>query len=95
MQKPDNCPDIVYNMMKDCWERNPDNRPSFLDICERLLPGASSQFHANSFYLSSQGAEAVANQAAQRHAAEEADISTPLTNNGGTSPDQSTNQSII
>lgn len=82
MPKPENCPDIVYDLMKECWSRNPDHRPSFIDICERLLPEATEKFRSNAFYLSSQGAEAIANQQAQRQALEEAEHLTPLTNNG-------------
>ena len=81
MQKPDDCPDRLYELMNECWSRNPDHRPSFLDLCERLLPEATEEFRANAFYTSSQGAEAVANQSAQRQAQEEAEHATPL--NGG------------
>jgi Protein tyrosine and serine/threonine kinase len=84
MLKPENCPDILYDMMKDCWQRNPEQRPSFLDICERLLPHATELFIQTAFYTSSQGAEAVATQAALRQAQEEADLATPLTTNGKT-----------
>ena len=82
MLKPENCPDILYDLMKDCWQRNPEQRPSFLDLCERLLPQATEQFLLAAFYTSSQGAEAVATQAALRQAQEEADLATPLTTNG-------------
>jgi hypothetical protein len=82
MLKPENCPDILYDMMKDCWQRSPEQRPSFLDLCERLLPQATELFLQTAFYTSSQGAEAVSTQAALRQAQEEADLSTPLTTNG-------------
>jgi len=29
MPPPDNCPDALYNIMLSCWERKPDNRPTF------------------------------------------------------------------
>jgi len=88
MQKPDDCPDILYDMMKECWARNPDNRPSFIDLCEKLLPEASENFLSNAFYLSSQGSEAVANQNSQRLALEEAQQDhTPLNTNPGMNSD--------
>lgn len=82
MLRPENCPDILYDMMKDCWQRSPEQRPSFLDLCERLLPQATELFLQNAFYTSSQGSEAVATQTALRQAQEEADLATPLTTNG-------------
>ncbi|XP_065657698.1 uncharacterized protein LOC136082409 [Hydra vulgaris] len=32
LQKPDNCSDVVYTLMLKCWETNPDDRPSFMEI---------------------------------------------------------------
>ncbi|XP_042238644.1 tyrosine-protein kinase SRK3-like isoform X2 [Homarus americanus] len=31
-RQPPKCPDMVYTVMKDCWEWNPFNRPSFKDL---------------------------------------------------------------
>lgn len=36
LEKPDTCPDDVYDLMKDCWILNPDNRPQFQTIFERM-----------------------------------------------------------
>ncbi|XP_073237928.1 tyrosine kinase receptor Cad96Ca-like [Porites lutea] len=36
MEKPDLCPDDLYSLMKDCWKQNPDERPSFPELVERL-----------------------------------------------------------
>ena len=85
MPRPDNCPDRLYDMMRDCWQRNADQRPSFLDLCERLLSAGNAHYQSNSFYLSSQGEEAVANQRAQRNQEDSAIAhnTTPLTTNGG------------
>nr|XP_047123959.1 uncharacterized protein LOC101239033 isoform X4 [Hydra vulgaris] len=32
LPKPDNCSDAVYTLMLKCWETNPDDRPSFMEI---------------------------------------------------------------
>ncbi|KAJ7358888.1 hypothetical protein OS493_020726 [Desmophyllum pertusum] len=36
MEKPDTCNDELYNMMTDCWKENPEGRPTFTQIRERL-----------------------------------------------------------
>ena len=32
MDKPDLCPDEFYEIMKQCWQRNPDDRPLFSQL---------------------------------------------------------------
>ena len=32
MTKPINCPSNIYNLMRKCWEHNPNDRPSFKEI---------------------------------------------------------------
>ncbi|KAK3755760.1 hypothetical protein QZH41_019986 [Actinostola sp. cb2023] len=34
--KPDLCPDVIYNLMKDCWAKEPSDRPGFDLIQKRL-----------------------------------------------------------
>lgn len=34
--KPDNCPDFMYGIMKDCWIREPEKRVQFTTISRRL-----------------------------------------------------------
>ncbi|XP_068736694.1 muscle, skeletal receptor tyrosine-protein kinase-like isoform X2 [Montipora capricornis] len=34
--KPDNCPDFVYTIMKDCWTREPEKRIGFKTVSRRL-----------------------------------------------------------
>ncbi|XP_026758712.1 tyrosine-protein kinase Shark isoform X2 [Galleria mellonella] len=29
LERPENCPDEIYNVMLDCWAYNPDQRPTF------------------------------------------------------------------
>ena len=35
LSKPDQCPPDVYSLMRQCWEREPDNRPDFVAIEKR------------------------------------------------------------
>lgn len=36
MEKPDNCPDKLYNMMCECWLEEPAKRPLFRDLRRKL-----------------------------------------------------------
>lgn len=36
LQKPENCPEFVYDIMRSCWQKNPDDRPTFKDLVETL-----------------------------------------------------------
>eukprot|EP01119_Soliformovum_irregulare_P026187 TRINITY_DN9933_c0_g1_i3.p1 TRINITY_DN9933_c0_g1~~TRINITY_DN9933_c0_g1_i3.p1 ORF type:complete len:774 (-),score=142.82 TRINITY_DN9933_c0_g1_i3:70-2151(-) len=36
MKKPKDCPDEVYQMMLDCWDREPEKRPTFSEIVKRI-----------------------------------------------------------
>jgi len=36
LPKPSECPNIIYQLMLDCWKENPNERPSFRDITLRL-----------------------------------------------------------
>ena len=35
LSKPDQCPQDVYSLMRQCWEKEPDNRPDFVAIEKR------------------------------------------------------------
>ena len=92
MERPDGCPDVLYEMMSQCWENRPHDRPTFLKLCQKLHTNASEQFAVSAFYHSADGLEAVANEEMTmqlRREAEEAaalDPQTPLTGgigNGG------------
>ena len=37
MDSPDGCPDQVYRIMRNCWDKEPDGRPTFDDISKELL----------------------------------------------------------
>ncbi|CAH3115208.1 unnamed protein product, partial [Porites lobata] len=36
LEKPDLCSDNFYGFMMECWKQNPDERPSFQELVERL-----------------------------------------------------------
>ena len=37
MEPPENCPQAVYDLMMQCWERDPGNRPKFDKILTELV----------------------------------------------------------
>jgi len=85
MKRPDDCPDILFDLMSECWHIVPDERPTFLQICQRLVGDANERFRRTSFFLTPEGREAVINQEEMlqsRREQEEArsqDPNTPLT----------------
>lgn len=50
MEKPDKCPNILYDLMQCCWCYNPIDRPTFDELVEMLLPYARPDFDKVSFY---------------------------------------------
>jgi len=32
LSKPDDCPDEIYNLMKKCWKKDPNERPNFFEL---------------------------------------------------------------
>lgn len=34
LEKPDECPDVVYEIMQSCWNYSPKNRPTFRYLTE-------------------------------------------------------------
>ena len=45
MEQPHNCPLDMYTIMRDCWEQNPDIRPTFVQLSERI--GRILELHAS------------------------------------------------
>lgn len=76
MEMPENCPDKLYTLMKQCWQHKPTARPSFLELCSTLLEDASNTFSQVSFYHSAAGME-VRNSRATPSPSQD-DPSTPL-----------------
>ena len=43
MERPNDCPDSIHNLMRNCWRQLPEDRPTFLDICQHLLPHSNQR----------------------------------------------------
>uniref|UniRef100_A0A182MYU2 Tyrosine-protein kinase receptor n=1 Tax=Anopheles dirus TaxID=7168 RepID=A0A182MYU2_9DIPT len=52
MERPENCPDKLYELMRICWQHRASARPSFMDIIRLLLADANDRFKMVSFYFS-------------------------------------------
>lgn len=50
MEKPNNCPDIIYDCMKLCWRFKASERPTFAEIVKMFLTFARPDFAQVSFY---------------------------------------------
>jgi len=37
LEKPENCPNEIYQIMMQCWNKNPQERPSFKEIYNILI----------------------------------------------------------
>ncbi|XP_012056411.1 PREDICTED: insulin-like receptor [Atta cephalotes] len=59
MERPENCPDSLYNLMRRTWNHRATRRPTFIDIETQLLQEVSIEDFENvSFYHSPEGIEA-------------------------------------
>ena len=36
-EKPDDCPEDVFNIMQQCWKADPDERPSFKTLVNSFM----------------------------------------------------------
>ena len=36
MNQPESCPNEFYTLMTNCWEDDPENRPKFSEIYDRV-----------------------------------------------------------
>ncbi|XP_054999430.1 insulin-like growth factor 1 receptor [Sorex araneus] len=52
LDKPDNCPDMLFELMRICWQYNPKMRPSFLEIICSIKDELEPGFREVSFYYS-------------------------------------------
>ncbi|OXU24559.1 hypothetical protein TSAR_005271 [Trichomalopsis sarcophagae] len=58
MERPENCPDILYGMMRQTWCHKATRRPTFIDIeRELMLEVDTTEFEKVSFYHSPDGVE--------------------------------------
>ncbi|CAH2989241.1 unnamed protein product [Chilo suppressalis] len=68
MERPEHCPDRLYELMRACWAHRAHQRPSFLRLVADLTPTAQPSFRHRSFFNTPQGQEMYA---LQRSAADE------------------------
>uniref|UniRef100_A0A674MS96 Tyrosine-protein kinase receptor n=1 Tax=Takifugu rubripes TaxID=31033 RepID=A0A674MS96_TAKRU len=52
LDRPDNCPERMHNLMQMCWQYNPKMRPVFHEIIEMLREDLHPSFHEVSFFYS-------------------------------------------
>uniref|UniRef100_A0AAY4BLE4 Tyrosine-protein kinase receptor n=1 Tax=Denticeps clupeoides TaxID=299321 RepID=A0AAY4BLE4_9TELE len=52
LDKPDNCPDMLFELMRMCWQYNPKMRPSFLEIINSIKDELEAPFSELSFFYS-------------------------------------------
>ncbi|XP_076118364.1 insulin-like growth factor 1a receptor [Alosa pseudoharengus] len=52
LDKPDNCPDMLFELMRMCWQYNPKMRPSFLEIINSIKEELEPPFCELSFFYS-------------------------------------------
>lgn len=57
LERPAECPDLLYEIMDACWKWKPNHRPLFKDIVEKLEPNVGQNFRLVSFYHSADGEE--------------------------------------
>ncbi|XP_077114794.1 insulin receptor-related protein isoform X1 [Ranitomeya variabilis] len=50
LEKPENCPDRLHDLMRWCWQKNPKNRPSFIQILESIKDELQPSFQQLSFF---------------------------------------------
>ncbi|XP_058484720.1 insulin-like growth factor 1b receptor [Solea solea] len=52
LDKPQNCPDMLFELMRMCWQYNPKMRPSFVEIISSLKDELEPSFKEVSFFYS-------------------------------------------
>lgn len=57
MERPEHCPDRLYELMRACWAHRPQLRPSFMQLVADLAPSAQSHFRQRSFFHTPHGQE--------------------------------------
>lgn len=77
MEEPENCPPILAEIMRQCWQYKYTQRPSFAKILELLLPNISESFKEISYYHNYHTEEAIQSRASNDEAAIDED--TPYT----------------
>lgn len=59
MERPENCPDSIYALMRQTWNHKSNRRPTFIDIETMLLSEINVEsFERVSFYHCPEGIDA-------------------------------------
>uniref|UniRef100_A0A668UKD9 Tyrosine-protein kinase receptor n=1 Tax=Oreochromis aureus TaxID=47969 RepID=A0A668UKD9_OREAU len=62
LEKPQNCPDMLFELMRMCWQYNPKMRPSFVEIISSIKDELDPCFRDVSFFYSADNKPADAPQ---------------------------------
>ncbi|XP_041794516.1 insulin-like growth factor 1b receptor [Chelmon rostratus] len=62
LEKPQNCPDMLFELMRMCWQYNPKMRPSFVEIISSIKDELEPSFREVSFFYSADNKPADAPQ---------------------------------
>uniref|UniRef100_A0A7N6B2F7 Tyrosine-protein kinase receptor n=1 Tax=Anabas testudineus TaxID=64144 RepID=A0A7N6B2F7_ANATE len=62
LEKPQNCPDMLFELMRMCWQYNPKMRPSFVEIISSIKDELDPSFKEVSFFYSADNKPADAPQ---------------------------------
>uniref|UniRef100_A0A8C6YSV1 Tyrosine-protein kinase receptor n=1 Tax=Nothoprocta perdicaria TaxID=30464 RepID=A0A8C6YSV1_NOTPE len=54
LERPERCPEQLQELMSLCWQQNPRQRPSFVQLLERLKDHMAPAFRTLSFFYSPQ-----------------------------------------
>lgn len=52
LEKPENCPEKLHELMRWCWQQNPKQRPSFIQVLESIKEDMHYSFRQLSFLYS-------------------------------------------
>ncbi|NXT87796.1 INSRR protein, partial [Anhinga rufa] len=52
LERPENCPDKLHELMCLCWQQNPRQRPSFIQLLESIKDHMAPAFRTLSFFYS-------------------------------------------
>ncbi|XP_030373756.1 insulin-like receptor [Scaptodrosophila lebanonensis] len=55
MERPENCPDMLYTLMQSCWHHRPSARPTFMEIISYLESSADPHFKEVAFCYTDMG----------------------------------------
>nr|XP_061796382.1 insulin-like growth factor 1 receptor [Nerophis lumbriciformis] len=79
LEKPQNCPDMLFELMRMCWQYNPKMRPSFVEIISSVKDELEPSFSEVSFFYSADNKPPDAQAPPQQHSDNTDDaVDTPL-----------------